>query len=64
MDVIVKAKPEFKTLRNDVLGLDKKIYRALQAGKECKIRQDIYEKYIDYFDVIKNLKEEVKKNGD
>lgn len=59
MDVNVKARPEFKTLRNDVLGLDKKIYRALQDGKFAKVKKEVYDQYAKYFD----LKEEVK-NGD
>ena len=57
-DVIkVKATQVFKMFRNTTLGLPKKKYRDLQAGKVVNIPREIYKKYILLF-------LEVKENGD
>ena len=54
----VTASENFKHYRNAVLGLDKKDFRALQAGKVVDVKADIVKKYNTAF--IKNLKEGVK----
>lgn len=45
----VKATDEFKTYRNQVLGLSKKHFRLLQEGKEILIAKNIYDKYSKIF---------------
>ena len=57
---MVKATKEFKNYRCIVLGLDKKDFRALQAGKAVKVDKEIINKFPGLF------KEEKKavKNGD
>ena len=57
---MVKATKLFKDYRCVVLGLEKKDYRALQAGKAVKVDKEIINKFPKLF------KEEKKavKNGD
>lgn len=54
MGIIVKATPEFATYRNQVLGLPKKDFRALQDGKPKEIKKELYEKYPMIFQEVKN----------
>lgn len=55
--MIVKAKPEFNTLRNKVLGLDNKDYRALQTGDIVDIDEDVYKKFEKFFTIHKDVKD-------
>lgn len=56
----VKATKEFKFYRNQVLGLSKKDFRALQAGQSVEIEEKLINKYPELF--IKDEKKVVK-NG-
>jgi len=53
---MVKATKLFKTYRCAVLGLDKKDYRALQAGKAVKVDKKIIDKYPQCFAKVKVVK--------
>jgi len=46
---MVKASALFKDYRNQVLGLPKKDYRDLQAGKLVKVDEKILKKYPQCF---------------
>lgn len=50
----VKATNEFKKYRCQVLGLDKKDYRTLQANKDVAIPIEIYKKYRIVFKEVKD----------
>ena len=60
----VKAKEDFKYYRCNVLGLEKKDFRALQAGKIVDIDKELYNKYSYLYEIQKEAQKEVKKNGD
>ena len=48
----VRANQNFKWYRNISLKLEKKDFRALQAGKVVDIKKEDYEKYAHVYDVI------------
>ena len=56
----VKATEQFKHYRNASLGLDKKDFRKLQAGKEVDIPKSKYDEYPHIYKVFKVGAEEVK----
>lgn len=62
--MLVKANNNFKDLRNLVLGLEKKDFRALQAGKEVEITKSLYDKFKKYFLSVEPKKKVEKINGD
>ena len=57
-----KATELFKHYRNAVLGLDKKDFRALQAGKAVNVDKELIDKYPYLFEEVSKTKEV--KNGD
>ena len=53
----VKATKEFNDYRCNVLGLDKKDFRALQAGKVVEVKSELVKKYPQIFKVDKGVKD-------
>ena len=57
----VTAKDNFKTLRNKVIGLPIKDFRALQAGQSVEIKEELYTKFKNFLN--KEVKDGSKRNS-
>lgn len=53
MSVKVKAGKRLNFYRNKVLGLKKEEFRNLQAGKEISIADELFKKYPNAFELVK-----------